>query len=358
MQYNITYREKDGGWQYIISYKDSNGKWKQKSKQGFPLNRKGKQEAKDAALVALDEIKNNLELRTSNEFGGITFGEFSKAYLEHSKLYNELKTIQSTQTTLRKFSSLNDKELSTITTMDIQRIVDDMIKDGLNPNTVKYYLKKLTIIFNSAKNKYNIINTIPTHNIKIKSKEVEKRALTEEEIEKLLMIFKDRKYYLLIYIAVNTGMRLGEILGLTWKDIDFNRCIIKVNKQWKKLKDGKYNFGELKTKNSHRVIPISKSIADEIASHKNVIGMDNRVFDIVSKDNFIVALNTELKKNGFDITIHELRHTYATKLVANGLDFKTVANILGHTVQQTIKTYSHVNSDMFTKAQNLIEKIF
>ncbi|MCS4455170.1 tyrosine-type recombinase/integrase [Clostridium botulinum] len=47
--------------------------------------------------------------------------------------------------------------------------------------------------------------------------------------------------------------------------------------------------------------------------------------------------------------MHELRHTYATKLISNGVDFKTVAQLLGHTVEQTMKTYSHVNDDMMKK---------
>ena len=64
------------------------------------------------------------------------------------------------------------------------------------------------------------------------------------------------------------------------------------------------------------------------------------------------------KKLGYEITIHDLRHTYATHLIANGLDFKTVAQLMGHDVQETIKTYSHVTDDMIKKAANVIEKIF
>lgn len=353
MQYNITYREKDKGIQFIISYKDSLGKWKQKSKQGF----KTKREAKIAADVALSKLKQNENL--SSEFEGITFGEFSKEYLEHTKLYREYKTIQSTQTVLNRFTELNDIELSKITNLHIQKIVDKLSIEGLNPNTIKYYLKKLTIIFNAAKNQYNIISTVPTKNIKTsKSKDINKRALTESEVTKLLESLENTKYYLLIFIAVNTGMRLGEILGLTWNDIDFKNNIISVNKQWKKLKDGSWGFGELKTKNSNRLIPISKSVSKVLIKFKNIINIDNRVVEFKKKDSVISVLNKLLKKQGYDITIHELRHTYATKLIANGLDFKTVANILGHDVKETIKTYSHVNDDMLSRAKNLIENIF
>nr|WP_033051155.1 tyrosine-type recombinase/integrase [Clostridium botulinum] len=58
------------------------------------------------------------------------------------------------------------------------------------------------------------------------------------------------------------------------------------------------------------------------------------------------------------ISLHELRHTYATLLISSGIDFKTVAKILGHDVEQTMRIYSHVNDDMMKKATNIIENIF
>ncbi|BDR64449.1 hypothetical protein K134307016_13830 [Clostridium tetani] len=69
-------------------------------------------------------------------------------------------------------------------------------------------------------------------------------------------------------------------------------------------------------------------------------------------------MNGKLKRHGYKITIHELRHTYATRLIANGVDFKTAARILGHSVEQTLKTYSHVNDDMLKKAHQVIQNIF
>jgi len=118
------------------------------------------------------------------------------------------------------------------------------------------------LLLNKDKDQYNIINIIPTKNVKVsKSKAINKKALTESEINKLLKDFKDTKYYLLVFIAVNTGMRLGEILGLTWNDIDFKNNTIKVHKQWKRLKNGNCGFGELKAKNL--IKNIFKVIFDE-----------------------------------------------------------------------------------------------
>lgn len=68
-------------------------------------------------------------------------------------------------------------------------------------------------------------------------------------------------------------------------------------------------------------------------------------------------LDKQLRKK-FDTCIHELRHTYATKLIANGLDFKTAAHILGHNVEQTMRIYSHVTDKMYNKAAELIYNLF
>jgi integrase len=169
---------------------------------------------------------------------------------------------------------------------------------------------------------------------------------------------KDNRFYMVAYIAANTGMRLGEILGLTWNDVNFKTATITVDKQWKVLKNSKLGFGPLKSKNSLRNIPMSQNFISELKKYKRtaVTDTNNRVVpfnhNAISKH-----LNPELRRFA-GISMHELRHTYATMLISNGVDFKTAAEILGHDVKQTMATYSHVNDDMMKKAQNIIENIF
>lgn len=71
-----------------------------------------------------------------------------------------------------------------------------------------------------------------------------------------------------------------------------------------------------------------------------------------------LLLSNYYRKIGYNITVHELRHTYATHLIAQGLDFKTVARLLGHDVEQTIRTYSHVTDYMIKKATKIINENF
>lgn len=161
-------------------------------------------------------------------------------------------------------------------------------------------------------------------------------------------------------IASKTGLRLGEILGLTWNDIDDQKCLINVNKQWKRLKDGKFGFGDLKSSNSKRIVPIAPNIIRELIKYKNEfpLNINNRLFNNIDNNNISRNLAKNYKLLGYDINIHELRHTYSTMLISNGVDFKTAAKLLGHDVEQTIKTYSHVTDDMLSNASKIINSIF
>jgi integrase len=359
MQYNITIREKDKGIQYIISYKDNLGKWKQKSKQGFS----GKKEAKAAAQKAVDELKKKIELQSNidSEFEGVTFKQFIEMFIEHQKLYKEGNTIKIFINAFNKFSSLNDLEIDKIRPIDIQKCVDGLVSSGLKGSTIKLYLTELHIAFNYAIKPLNIITANPASNIEIigqKSKS-QKIALSKKELADLLMKIENRKYYMISLIAAKCGLRLGEILGLTWDSIDEKNFIITVNKQWKRLKDGTYDFGELKSKNSNRKVPVPANVMTELEKYKKEfpINYNNRLFGYLYEPRVSDHLSKVYKKAGYDISVHELRHTYATTLIANGLDFKTVALLMGHDVKQTIETYSHVTDEMIENAANLINEI-
>ncbi len=161
MDYNVTWRKKDKGWQFIISYKDSIGKWKQKVNKVLKLKRR-----KTRYRQNVKRIKKNVKT-VNKSYNKLTFSEFADIYVEHEKLYKSIKTIESLITVLHKFEDLNKKEMCKITTLDIQKIVDKVTKEGLNNNTTRYYLKRLNTLFKSAKEEYNIIDSMPTKNIKV-----------------------------------------------------------------------------------------------------------------------------------------------------------------------------------------------
>ena len=360
MQYNIHYREKDKGIQFIISYKDNLGKWKQKSKQGF----KTKREAKLAADIALDELKNNLELskNLSLEYSELTFQEFKDIYLEHNKLYKSANTIENTKFALAQFENLYEMKLRDINNMHIQVGIDYMVKKGNSARTIETRIGYLKSFFNSAIKEYKIIKENPVTDLKIlvEKKAPNKRALNETEFNALVKTLEGTRYHLVVLIAGTCVLRIGEILGLTWDVIDESNNTMTINKQFKMLAPGTFGLGDLKSKNSNRVVPIPPHTMKAIKEYKkcSVRNIDGRLFNFGNNRYFHTIVNRRMQTLGFNISLHELRHTYATKLIANGLDLKTVAKLLGHDIEMTMNTYSHVNDDMMNRATKIINNIF
>ena len=355
MEYNITYRQKDKGWQYIISYK-VNGKWKQKSKQGF----KNKKEAKPYAEIALQELKNNLNL--NQELKDITFEEFKDLYIEHISLYMQENTIKLYHMALKHFESLYKLEMNRINTLHIQSCIDKMVVAGLSYGSIKTYKNRITSIFNSAVTKYNILSISPAINLEIKTQKEpsKKRALTDNDLKDLINKTQNMKYKVMFSLAGMCGLRLGEILGLKWDKIDFKNNTITIDIQWKNLPNNSVGFGELKSANSYRTVPMPPLVRKLLLQWKSnsITDIHNRAIIYKNVTGLTSLLKNYIKKIGYDLSIHELRHTYATALISNGVDFKTVAKLMGHDIEQTMKTYSHVTDDMLNNATKLLSKIF
>ena len=118
MEYNITYRKKDKGWQYIITAKE-NGKWKYKaSKQGFST----KALAKVAAEEHLDKLKEKeeVQLETLPEHKGITFQQLAEIYKKHKKIHHAVNTGRAFDNAILHFVSLNDMAVDSISSLNIQ----------------------------------------------------------------------------------------------------------------------------------------------------------------------------------------------------------------------------------------------
>lgn len=356
MEYNITYRQKDKGWQFIISYK-INEKWKQKSKQGFNTKKDTKIIAEKMAIELNKQIKDGAIIDES--YNNITFKKLVDVYLKHLTLYKEYNTLKCYEYTYNKFSSVNELKVKNIRKVHIQECVNNLIRDGLRTTTISSYVNRVKLLLQYYQENFNstyfIFNKVKFPKEKAESR---KKALSKSELDGLLVKLKGNKYYLSALLAGTCGLRCGEILGLTWKYIDFDNSQLIVKKQWKIDKKTKEStFGELKTKNSNRIVPIPPQTLSILKKYKSnkVVNINNR---IAPYGNGCKRYLNPVLRELAGITIHEVRHTYATLLISNNIDFKTTANFLGHDVQQTIKTYSHVTDEMKKKATDTISKIF
>lgn len=367
MEYNITYRKKDGGWQYIISFKE-NGKWRQRSKQGFRTRAIAKIAADDRLDELKEEVKNQANI--SKEQKDITFKDFFKQLIEHEKLHKEQNTIMRYETAYTHFKDIYDMPMNKITIINIQKCIDDMIKKGLANSTIKTYTSTIMAIFNSAIYSFRIIIKNPVEGVKLpKSKKQEKevQALTRAELRNLfkeLDGYVNEPEYVSALLAGTCGLRVGEVLGLTWDNVDFKNAALNIAKQWKRIKnddgDTVFGFGTLKSEHSYRTIPMPPNTLTRLKQYRKNYPTDinNRVVLYKNPISLTRDLPRKFDMVGYNITMHTLRHTYATLLIANGTDFKTAAKLLGHDVEMTMKTYSHVTDDMLDKATKTVNLIF
>lgn len=350
MQYNFTIRKKDKGYQIIVSYKDGL-KWKQKSKQGFSTQR----DAKLYGQEIVEKLKKTSTNPLDDSLKDITLIEFYKIYMNENKpdVYTTYKAYDNA---FNKFNQLFNIKIKDISEIQIKNIINNLNQSIASKNLC---ITIITKILKYAISPYRIINHNPCQNIKrLKSKKDKKlNALSDDKIDHLLNSIKEHnyKYYLICSIAAYTGMRYGEILGLTWSDIDLDNSIIDINKQLAYSDKGLFKIRQLKTKNSYRKIPIPPILKNILISYKT-ISDDEFLFN--NNTGSTGAVSVIIKRYLPNTSIHDLRHTYATKLISNGVDIKTVASLLGDTVDTVINTYIHYTDEMRLKAHDSVSKIF
>jgi len=199
----------------------------------------------------------------------------------------------------------------------------------------------------------------------------EMKVLDEEQTRALIEASRDTDLYVPILLAVTTGMRLGELLGLHWRDVDLKRGKLAVTQSLQATKNG-LEFRQPKTKKSRRSIPLTSTAAEALRQHKKA-QLEHRMANADRyEDNDLVfpreygkpwnprtfssSWTRQRDSMGLDIRFHDLRHTHATLLLRQGVHVKVVSERLGHsTVGITLDTYSHVLPDMQEEATEKLE---
>ena len=344
MKTTTTYRQKDNGWQIIISYKDGT-RWKQKSKQGFPTKR----EAKEHEAELIKSIKKQPR-PINKDMAGITLSQFCEAYLKLKKTI-ALGTKRNYINAVNSLQSLANKPMHMITYLDVQTAVSGW---NMKPQTQKQYLSKLLILFRAAVHPYGIIQTnfIPDIEIPKGRSQTERLTITEEQFKKLMATTSD-DIKLAIAICYYTGVRRGELLGLTWQDVD--RQTVTISKQ---LDTQHFIYTAPKTKNSFRTIPIPVALVNMLNEYRRTKPLDIQRRLFPKPYGTYYGMKRAIKTVDSRLSPHCLRHTYATHLLARGMDIRTVAALLGDNVKTVINTYIHYNDDMRAAAADDIEKIF
>ena len=169
--------------------------------------------------------------------------------------------------------------------------------------------------------------------------------------------------YELFLLDLTTGMRRGELLALRWDDLDFATGTLRIDKQICPV-GGKLIISEPKTKAANRTIILPPAMLEVLAEYKKGIFSDLMFPSRIKPDQPIdpgyvrKRLQVILKRAGCkSVRFHDLRHTFATMSLENGMDVKTLSTIIGHVSSATtLNTYTHITDEMRRKAAVSIDQ--
>ena len=193
-----------------------------------------------------------------------------------------------------------------------------------------------------------------------------KRVLTHDQLEKFLCAIRfDPIWHDFFYTELTTGLRRGELCGLTWEDFDSEVGTLKVRRTIHARKGGELEAGETKTYAGQRTILLPYSTT-QLLKERKTAALTQWIFPDplrperpVNPSSAYRRLKELLKQAGLpSLRFHDLRHTFATHALASGVDAKTLSGILGHTKASfTLDTYTHVTGDMHRNAAEIVGNV-
>jgi integrase len=358
------YRRKDGRW---VAQVTVNGHlvYKYFRSQGDCRNWIKEMQAK---------IKEGLTLEGTKT----TMGEFLDHWLSTAQYTVRPKTWNQYSQVVRQhiLPSLGNIKLSEIRVDQIQSLCNIKLKGGTSPRLVRLIHAVIRRALNYAM-QMGLIGRNPALAVtKPILRKKEMKTLTEVEVRTLLLAVKDTRYEALYHLAVTTGLRQGELLGLRWSDLDWKARRLKVQRQLQLLPKTGFVFSEPKSAAGRRSILVGPATVEKLQAHFQRQQIERRILGERWKENELIfpsVVGTPmewrnlvrhfkgiLKKAGLpNIRFHDLRHTAATLMLQQGIHPKIVQERLGHSqINLTLDTYSHVLPDMQEEVAEKMDEMF
>lgn len=359
-------QRKDGTWEARVTVGIlANGKQNRKSLYG-----KTRQEV----AVKMTDLLNNLQKglivnpteMTLNEWLDYYMLEYKKRYVKPTtyinytvKVKNHIKPI------------IGHYKLKALRQDIIQKFINSLSDKGLAPSTVEDIYKLLRNALETAVDDGLIVKNVAN---KVKLPKVPKpkiNVLTQEQQNDFVKQAKETYMGSIYILDLCTGMRLGELLGLKWEDIDFKEQQLQVVRTIRKVKDPDNSdeswhleFGTPKTTASQRIIPLNETAIKLLQDVRKQQWLNKMKAGSAYEDNGLVFATqlgrpldpTNMRRTFYTICSkigleglhpHCLRHTFASRGAENNVDVRVMQRFLGHsTIKETAETYTHVLTDL------------
>lgn len=303
------------------------------------------------------------------------FKQLSKEWLEYKKMTVKYSTYIKYKNIIHYHlkTICQDQDLNDWNDEDYQNWYKELLKrKSLSKSTLKSINCVLKNILNYGEDKYQLKH-IDISYMKVVGEKRNIHILSDEEIKKLASycLTNINATTLAVYISLYTGMRIGEICGLKWEDVDLNNQIIVVSKTVQRIQDENSKTKKTKkmvfspkTKSSQRIVVMTDFLAEYLNVYKKMIKPDANDFFIISNSieipevrniqrNFKkICLQLDIKLN-----FHALRHSFATNCIKYEMDVKTLSELLGHsTISTTMNLYVHPTIEYKKEQINKIPK--
>ena len=346
------------------------------------------------------QITHDLQDGIDGSKGDMTLNQLFQLYLETKSDVRESTRYHYMTLWNRamKDTFLGNMKLTQIKQLHIRKFYSDLAKKGLAANTIKLYHSLINPALELAVNS-DIIRKNPAKNCKkdISGTKRERKSMTLAEQERLLNFIKESKtysiYYPMITFALSTGLRVGELTGLRWSDVDMKGNVAHIRQQliYRNLGEGsKFYIQDLKTDAGRRDIPLTATARKSLIRQKELClllgkgqngreieGINDFIFtnsqgkpyptnainsllhSIVTAYNRLEAIRARKELREAEplphISAHILRHTACTRLAEAGLEPKVLQYIMGHAnVSVTLDIYTHLD---FSQIQEKMEAV-
>lgn len=325
-----------GKWYVKFYYTDYEGNTKQKKKMGFTLKREAEAFERDFLL--------NISYQPN-----MSFKAFYELYNKDTepRIRQHTKQHRRYQYKNRIAPFFDVMPLNSITAQTVIKWQNELIAEELKPSYLSTLHRRLSAIFNHAVKFYNLKEN-PCHkagSIGSLQPHDKMEFYTLEEFNSLISCVSDLKAKTAINLLYWSGIRKGELLALTWSDIDFNSSSLRINKSYQRL-NGEPVITEPKTKKSIRTFTLPKQAIEQLEAYKACCYTNEPLESVFEWEKCFIekGLQEGCKLSGVKrIRVHDLRHSHASLLIEKGFSPLLIAERLGHEkVETTLNTYSHL----------------
>ena len=362
--------------------KRADGRWEARvvigyDEKGLPLTKCVTALEKTKCLEKLEQLKEEVGLvRRNTVKSDMPFGEWIDFWYQQ---YCKMTIRQSTQASYENriyqhiIPCVGKIKLNALTQNDLQQFYAKAKKGGrlqyaecFGEGLSDRMIRSIHAVCRQALEKAvseNLITVNPAIGCKLPPKKSrEMQVLTPEEMQRFLIQAKYEGYFEMLLLELTTGMRRGELLALQWDDLNLDTGELNICRQVYHVK-GSMQITEPKTKSSIRTIILPKVVLNVLAEYKKTVNSrwlfpSPMIEDMPRNPQSVYKkFKSILERSGCkNIRFHDLRHTFATTALANGMDVKTLSSIIGHVSSQTtLDIYLHSTLEMQRQAARKID---